>query len=119
MPHQNISQQLFQCEQVIQQLIQQTQQASQQYEQLLIQEQQNAAYLEQIAQREHHAAHVIQTALQGHSKALQQMQHVSQVCHQIEQFVQSQAQTQVHQVNTHHYQPHQHVAYADQARTTF
>ncbi|KQO01285.1 hypothetical protein [Paenibacillus sp. Leaf72] len=79
----NISQQLSQCEHLLQQLMQQTQQASGMYQQLLKQEQANAAQLEQIAQREHQAAHIIQTSLQGHQKAMQQMQQISSICNQI------------------------------------
>ncbi|GED66476.1 hypothetical protein BRE01_01780 [Brevibacillus reuszeri] len=78
-----LTQQLAHCEQVIAQLVQQTQQASAQYQQLLQQEQQNAMQLQQLAQREHHAAQVIQTALQGHQKAIQQLQHVSNICNQV------------------------------------
>lgn len=80
---QTISSQLAQCEQLIQQLVQQTQQASMKYQQLLQQEQRNALQLEQLAQREHQAAQIIQTALQGHQTALQQLHQISSLCNQI------------------------------------
>ncbi|WP_246187867.1 hypothetical protein [Paenibacillus tengchongensis] len=81
----NISNQINQCEQIIQQLVNQTQQASQNYQQLLQQEQQNAARLEELSQREQKAAQIIQTALQGHHTAIQQLQQVTQSLRQIEQ----------------------------------
>ncbi|OKP78820.1 hypothetical protein A3844_28860 [Paenibacillus helianthi] len=81
----NISSQINQCEQIIQQLVSQTQQASQNYQQLLQQEQQNAAKLEELADRERKASQMIQQALQGHQTAVQQLQHVSQLVRQMEQ----------------------------------
>lgn len=77
------SQQLAHAEQLIQQLVNQTQQASMQYQQLLNQEKNNALQLEQIAQREHQAASIIQNTLQGHQTAIQQLQQISGICHQI------------------------------------
>ncbi|WP_219836610.1 AMP-dependent synthetase and ligase [Paenibacillus sp. R14(2021)] len=74
---------LAQCEQLIQQLTHQTQQASMQYEQLMRQEQENAMQLEQLAQREKQAAHIIQTALQGHQTAIQQLHQISNACNQL------------------------------------
>jgi regulator of replication initiation timing len=82
-PNNQVFQQLAQAEQIIQQLVKQTQQASMQYQQLLQQEQQNAVQLEQIAQRERQAAQVIQVALQGHQTAIQQMQQLTNICHQL------------------------------------
>lgn len=76
-------QQLAHAEQLIQQLVNQTQQASVQYQQLLHQEKNNAVQLEQIAQREHQAASIIQTALQGHQTAIQQLQQINAICQQI------------------------------------
>ncbi|MDO7908282.1 AMP-dependent synthetase and ligase [Paenibacillus sp. JX-17] len=88
----SVSQQIQQCEQIMQQLIQQTQQASSMYQQMLQQEQQNAARLEELAQRERQAAHMIQTALQGHQTAVQQYHQVTQLCKQLESSIQASAQ---------------------------
>ena len=85
----NVTQQIQHCEQLIGQLMQQTQQASRLYQQMLQQEQQNAAMLEQLADRERQAVHNLQTALQGHHSAMQSMQHVVQLCQQLEHTVQS------------------------------
>ncbi|EPY05479.1 hypothetical protein PAALTS15_19978 [Paenibacillus alvei TS-15] len=71
-----------QIEQLAQQLIQQTNAASQKYQQLLHQEQQNAVRLQELAKIEQHAAHVIQTALQGHQTAVQQLQQIISLAHQ-------------------------------------
>lgn len=61
------------------------QQASVQYQQLMRQEQANAQQLEQLAQREIQAAQIIQTALQGHQTAIQQLQlqQISHLCNQL------------------------------------
>ncbi|WP_036604772.1 hypothetical protein [Paenibacillus assamensis] len=72
----------YQIEQLAQQLIQQTNAASQKYQQLLQQEQQNAARLQELAKIEQHAANVIQTALQGHQTAVQQLQQIIHLAHQ-------------------------------------
>jgi hypothetical protein len=80
-----MTQQINECQRVIDQLIQQTRQASSQYEQMLQQEQQNAQMLEQLAQRERMSTQLIQQALRGHQLAIQQMNQVSQICTQMEQ----------------------------------
>ncbi|MBD8499160.1 AMP-dependent synthetase and ligase [Paenibacillus arenosi] len=72
----------YQIEQLAQQLIQQTNAATQKYQQLLQQEQQNAARLQELAKIEQHAANVIQTALQGHQTAIQQLQQIIHLAHQ-------------------------------------
>lgn len=72
----------MQIEQLAQQLIQQTNAATQKYQQLLQQEQQNAARLLELSKIEQHAAHVIQTALQGHQTAVQQLQQIVSLAHQ-------------------------------------
>ena len=79
----NSKQQLTDIEHLVQQLISQTQQASTQYQMLLEQEKQNAVMLEQIAQKENHAAQVIQTALQGHQTAVNQLNQIKSLCSQI------------------------------------
>lgn len=89
-PNHNSISQLNQIESTVQQLIQQTQQATTQYQQLLKQEQENAALLQQIAQREHQAAHIIQTALQGHHTAIQQLNNITNLCHQVSQWTTTQ-----------------------------
>lgn len=102
--NQNWSNQLHQCQNIIQQLINQTQQASQMYQQMLQQEQQNATRLEEIAQREQKASQMIQNVLQGHHTAVQQMQQVAQICRQLEQSAHSFSQ----QAWSHQVQPSQH-----------
>jgi len=82
---QNMSNQLHQCQNMIQQLMNQTQQSSQMYQQMLQQEQQNATRLEELAQREHKAAQMINNVLHGHQIAMQQMQQISSLCKQLEQ----------------------------------
>lgn len=77
-----MTQNTVQIEQLAQQLIQQTNAASQKYQQLLQQEQQNAARLQELAKIEQHAANVIQTALQGHQTAVQQLQQIINLAHQ-------------------------------------
>ncbi|MCA0755467.1 AMP-dependent synthetase and ligase [Paenibacillus sp. N4] len=89
----NNSQLSSQAEQLVQQLIHQTQQASMQYQQLLKQEQENAALLQQIAQREQQASQIIQTALHGHQTAIQQLQQISGLCHQMESSISHQIPT--------------------------
>jgi dsDNA-specific endonuclease/ATPase MutS2 len=84
----NVSGQIQQCEQMVQQLIQQTQQSTQMYRQMIQQEQQNSAQLEQLAQRERQAVQMLESAIQGHSTAMQMMQQVSSICRQLEQSVQ-------------------------------
>lgn len=97
--NQNISNQIQQCEQILNQLMNQTQQASQNYQQLLQQEQQNAAQLDALAQRERQAVQVIQNALHGHQLAMQQMQQATQICKQLEQIQQSQSQLSYGAIN--------------------
>lgn len=84
-PNHNASSQLNQIESAVQQLIQQTQQATEMYQQMLRQEQENAAVLQQLAQREQQATHTIQTALQGHQTAIQQLNSITNLCHQVSQ----------------------------------
>lgn len=88
--------QLQQCEQMIQQLMQQTAQATQKYQQLLQQEQQNVTRLEELAQRERQAVQIVQTALQGHQVAMQQMQQVTNICHQLQHGMQMSAPMPMH-----------------------
>jgi hypothetical protein len=103
--NQNLSSQINQCQNIIQQLMNQTQQTSQMYQQMLQQEQQNATRLEELAQREQKSTQTIQNALHGHQLAMQQMQQLTQICKQLEQSVLSNNNIQAFNQQQQQYNP--------------
>ncbi|RXT06606.1 hypothetical protein EIZ39_15005 [Ammoniphilus sp. CFH 90114] len=89
--NQHALQEINEVRQGLQAIIRQTQQSNAMYQQMLHQEQQNAIMCEQLAQREHQAVQTIQMALQGHQTALQQFQHMMNLCNHLEQDIRAMA----------------------------